>query len=175
MTIWIEHDGGLNPVREGETLVAYRLRNGMENASSVGAAGSYTWQYEKCYPHHYQITHYAVTPPRATITPPAPMDAAEVLVRAREAAVEVMECGDYMRRRTPEQSTILRAILTFHRDLSRPLSEVAPYAVEDADERAVYALYVERFKPHDYPFEQRAQSTAYKDMLAAYRAGKAAR
>ena len=146
MTIWIEHDGGLNPVREGETLVSWKLRSGGSVQTNKGSDNSFlTWPHQGT---HYDITHYAVTPPRATITPPAPMDAAEVLVRAREAVIG-QRCSDeakaVIRNAKADDCCEIRAILAFHRDLSRPLSDVAPHTVEDADERAAVSDFCVRW------------------------------
>lgn len=86
---WLPHDGGPNPVREGETLLAYRMA-GREWFDPSDAA-SYAWS---------PITHYAVTPPRRE-----PVDwskplvtntgAAAELVRGMDGDGEYRVCGDF--------------------------------------------------------------------------------
>ena len=164
---WHKHDGGTNPVREGETLVEVMFRNGDKCSCDHN-----DWHWGNgC--EDATITHYRVTPPRAP-----PMSAEEVLVRAREAAIEVWgittdDPKALVRSGDDDRSTIIRAILAFHRDLSRPLAEVAPHTVEDADERAAYDLYAKT--GGIYAFPDRMESETYRNTLAAYRAGKAAR
>ena len=178
MTIWIEHDGGPNPVREGETLVAYRLRGGGECAGYFGGKYPLVWSHGKDLPRCDHITHYAVTPPRASITPPAPMDAAEVLVRAREAVIELgfwdYTAVDGFRAAKQDDDEYIRAILAFHRDLSRPLAEVAPHTVEDADAWEADRIAME----HGWHVSNKIRD-AIKDAIKRgrelERAGKAAR
>ena len=71
----------------------------------------------------------------------------EVLVRAREALIAT-GCSEAfaveVRASKHDDNGRIAAILAFHRDLSRPLAEVAPHTVEDADERAAKAISAER-------------------------------
>lgn len=162
---WIERDGGPNPVREGETLVALRFRSGWEGLTAVTG---FKWKWGE--DGKGTITHYRVTPPRAS------MSADEVLVRAREAVIEVCKWGagsaDKVRNAEADNLHEIRAILAFHRDLSRTLAEVAPHTVEDADERAAWEIYATQMHETTYPFAERHKSLHYRCALAAYRAGK---
>ena len=164
---WHKHDGGTNPVREGERLVEVMFRNGDKCSCDHN-----DWHWGNgC--EDATITHYRVTPPRAP-----PMSAEEVLVRAREAMVAACfgDCAESAARTRAggiDSLSEIRAILAFHRDLSRPLAEVAPHTVEDADERAAYDLYAKT--GGIYAFPDRMESETYRNTLAAYRAGKAAR
>lgn len=56
---WLPHDGGENPVREGETLTYVRFRNGLEY--TTGCAKYWEWAHND---GDYDIIAYAVTPPR---------------------------------------------------------------------------------------------------------------
>ena len=168
---WIAHDGGPNPVRVGETLVAFKRRDGhVAGRKQCSADGSvYHWGRSAIEPD-YDITHYRVTPLRAS------MSAEEVLVRAREAAIEACDMGGAeataTRSAKHDKYGVIRAILAFHRDLSRPLAEVAPHTV-DADERAAWEIY--RTNGGGFVWGERHDSKHWRTALAAYRAGKAAR
>ena len=164
---WIPHDGtGVNPVREGETLTAYKLRSGVEYRRPAEAS-SYDWRDE--YRNH-SITHYRVTPPRAAapIAEPATMSADEVLIRAREAAIEAYQWqgkdmwGGFRAGKNDSDDRI-QAILVYERDRAKPLADVAPHTAERdaaldaalATDAAVAAAYTD------------AARAAYEAALAA--------
>lgn len=123
---------GVNPVREGETLTGLRFRDGSEtgakhNGYLWGDAGNTT------------ITHYQVSSPR--VTEPATMSADEVLIRAREAAIELCRWpAAEVRGGDRDDYLIMKAIIAYERDRAKPLAEVAPHTAEDPDERAAYMV-----------------------------------
>ena len=175
--VWIPHYGGDNPVRWSEVLAAARFRNGETDRPS-NRAYEYDWKHNNS---PFDITHYAVTPPRvaAPVTEPAPMSADEVLIRAREAFIESeyfsASLNAIVRNGSSDDGRPIRAILAFHRDLSKPLAEVAPHTVEDADERVAWEIYQQQLPGSLFSFEERNETPSYSHLLAAYRAGKAAR
>ena len=145
---WIPHDGGPNPVREGETLVGYKLRfrNGTER-EHVYSTNWPNWPSSKIGSRN--VTHYRVSPPR--VGEPATMSADEVLIRAREAVIAVWNWtgaynaetrrGDYnaeTRRGDNDNGNYIQAIIAYERDRAKPLAEVAPHTAEDPDDRAAY-------------------------------------
>jgi hypothetical protein len=125
---WIPNPGTGNPVREGETLTAIKLKNG--EVRYTARADIWRWWVGN---GATTITHYQVSPLR--VIDPATMSADEVLIRAREAAIGAtphternLRAGDYA-----YESTVggcVRAILAYERDRAKPLAEVAPQAKE---------------------------------------------
>ena len=163
---WILNPGTGNPVREGETLTAYRLGDGRTCFKPV-AADRYKWSKDGD-----DITHYQVSPPR--VAEPATMSADEVLIRAREAAIEVcLWPAAEVRGGDRDDYLIIKAILAYERDRAKPLAEVAPHTVEDPDDRVAYDLYVIAAKSR-YPatWENRDRSEFYLGFRAAIKRGR---
>ena len=106
---------------------------------------------------------------------PATMSADEVLIRAREATIEVFgwqgtfaaetRRGDY-----DDDFESIRAILVYERDRAKPLAEVAPHTAEDPDERAAYEMSME--KGGLFTWEERHHVPHYRAMLAAIKRGR---
>lgn len=177
---WIPNPGtGVNPVREGETLVAVRFRDGDEHVSKD--AEIWGWKGGNA---DNIITHYRVSPPRtaAPIAKPAIMSADEVLIRAREAVIETFEWtgsgAAEMQRGNADGNGMIKAILVYERDRAKPLAEVAPHTAEDPDERAAYEASITQglYNPGSRPsFEAWRETVLGKAMIATFRAGKAAR
>lgn len=170
---WIPNPGtGVIPVREGETLVAVRLRDGSEDISNDAKA----WDWSNAY-GDYSITHFKVSPP--PIPKPVTMSADEVLIRAREAAIEVYGWTAVATRRGGHDNTsAIQAILAYERDRAKPLAEVAPHTAEDPDERAAYEASTAQglYNPGDRPsFVVWRETTIGRAMIAMFRAGKATR
>ena len=164
--VWIPHDGGPNPVREGETLVGVRFRDGDEEAYRRPA---HEWRWSHI-GHIGDITHYAVTPPRvaAPVTKPnAPMSADEVLIRAREALIEAYGWPDEPATQTrlgdSDDFTPIIAIIAYERDRAKPLAEVAPHTVEDADLVEARKLAVCYYENTFWPAKARECELGNKD------------
>ena len=165
---WLPNPGTGNPVREGETLTELRFRNGEKRKDDGrnwhwGAVGG-----------TFDITHYQVSPPRKA--EPATMSADEVLIRAREAAIEVEgwdgECVENVRNARIDSLLSIKAILAYERDRAKPLAEVAPHTAEDPDERTAYDLYVKQCGNDLFPWGDRHASSWYRSILAAIKRGR---
>jgi hypothetical protein len=111
----------------------------------------------------------------APVTEPAPMSADEVLIRAREAAIEVFGwqgvLAAEMRRGVHDDYESIKAIITYERDRAKPLAEVAPHTVENADERVAYDLYAKEAGAV-YSFAERKSSPPYRYILKAIKRGR---
>ncbi len=165
---WIPHDGWANPVREGETLVAVRFRNGKEQN---GDGRNWDWGDTG---GTFDITHYQVSPP--CVTQPATMSADEVLIRAREAAIAAMpktytDWAYKTRNARHDSIAAIQSILAYERDRAKPLAEVAPHTAEDPDERAAYGMCRAR-QGQIFTWEEREGSTMYRGFLAGIKRGR---
>ena len=128
---WIPNPStGVNPVREGETLVAVRFQGGSENYDGIHWS-KWSWSEEG----EYTITHYQVSPPRKA--EPATTSADEVLIRAREALIAISsptsEDIKLFRHGGVDEYDTIQAIIAYERDRAKPLAEVAPHTAEDPD------------------------------------------
>ena len=110
------------------------------------------------------------------------MSADEVLIRAREAAIEVYGWQDKycenVRKAEHDGLTTIRAILVYERDRAKPLAEVAPHTAEDPDERAAYEASTAQglYNLGDHPsFVVWRETTIGRAMIAMFLTGKAAR
>ena len=136
---WIPNPGTGNPVREGETLTAIKLKNG--EVRYTARADIWRWWVGN---GATTITHYQVSPLR--VTEPATMSADEVLIRAREATIEFYDAiinTEDMRAARHDDSSPIQAILIYERDRAKPLAEVAPHTVEDVDKTEAERIAVE--------------------------------
>lgn len=166
---WIPNPGtGVIPVREGEILTAYMLRSGSVNRRP-NEATSYDWS--DCN-NNYSIAHFQVSPPRKA--EPATMSADEVLIRAREAAIEVWKCdiewAEKTRRAEDDAASAIQAVLAYERNRAKPLAEVAPHTVEDPDERIAYDIYIAGGGV--MLWETRHHNPVYKSILAGVKRGR---
>ena len=171
---WLPNPGtGVSPVREGETLVALRLENGRE----YDGDDADTWYWGGGYSDGF-ITHFQVSPPRtaAPIAEPATMSADEVLIRAREAAIEALKWrGTFAaetRKGNDDNMNTIQAIRAYERDRAKPLAEVAPHTVEDPDDRVAYDLYAKQCGVNLHPWEDRHASSWYRSILAGIKRGR---
>ena len=105
------------------------------------------------------------------------MSADEVLIRAREAAIEVclwqsggtaseVRCGDR------DDYIVIKSIVAYERDRAKPLAEVAPHTVEDPDDRVAYDLYAEQCGVNLHPWEDRHASSWYRSLRMAIKRGR---
>ena len=104
------------------------------------------------------------------------MSADEVLIRAREAAIEGdgwpdtdhknIRSGDF------DNLTSIRSIVAYERDRAKPLAEVAPHTVEDPDDRVAYDLYAAQCGGNLHPWEDRHASSWYRSILAGIKRGR---
>ena len=168
---WIPNPGTGNPVREGETLTAIRLKNG--EVRYTARADIWRWWVGN---GATTITHFQVSPLR--VTEPATMSADEVLIRAREAAIEAYQWqgndmwGGFRAGKNDGSDDCIQAILAYERDRAKPLAEVAPHTAEDPDERAAYDLYAEQCGVNLHPWEDRHASSWYRSILAGIKRGR---
>lgn len=107
---------------------------------------------------------------------PATMSADEVLIRAREALIgassPASEDIKLFRHGDVDEYDTIQAIVAFHRDLSKPLDEVAPHTAEDPDERAAYDLYVAQCGRNPYSWHERYTSPRYCGIIAGIKRGR---
>ena len=107
---------------------------------------------------------------------PATMSADEMLIRAREATIEVGgwdgECAEKIRNTRNDNLLSIKAILTYERDRAKPLAEVAPHTAEDPDDRTAYDLYVEQCGGDVFSWEDRHASSWYRSILAGIKRGR---
>ena len=109
------------------------------------------------------------------------MSADEVLIRAREAAIEAWNLfgegnlidegnKETVRNGSDDDATPIRAIVAYERDRAKPLAEVAPHTAEDPDERIAYDIYTAGGGV--LPWEAREHSHVYRSIRAAIKRGR---
>lgn len=164
---WLPNPGtGVSPVREGETLTKVLLRSGNEHFAENHWSN---WSWSEA--GQYTVTHYQVSPPRKA--EPATMSADEVLIRAREAAIEVYKwTAAATRHGGNDRSAVIQTILAYERDRAKPLAEVAPHIAEDPDEKAAYDLYVAQCGRNPYSWHERYTSPRYCGIIAGIKRGR---
>ena len=162
---WLPNPGtGVSPVREGETLTKVLLRSGNEHFAENHWSN---WSWSEA--GQYTVTHYQVSPPRKA--EPATMSADEVLIRAREAAIEVYKwTAAATRHGGNDRSAVIQTILAYERARAKPLAEVAPHTAEDPDDRAAYKMCKEEGAL--FAWDERHKSPMYCAILKAIKRGR---
>ena len=103
------------------------------------------------------------------------MSADEVLIRAREAVIELYDAIiniEDMRAAKHDDSSAIQAILIYERDRAKPLAEVAPHTAEDPDDRVAYDLYAEQCGVNLHPWDDRHASSWYRSLRMAIKRGR---